>query len=159
MIPWKMETICIKSLIKYLINEFHSFLIKPVSLVKASIIPERAALALTSKRHGSEMMSGVALFLVRDTGVRPWAIVSFFDEIAKMIPLDFAQGDGATQLYFPIADADNFPVAATGTMLDVDFLSDMKRIRSEDRNCFCIHVLDPSHSNGTQTPPDLGAMR
>jgi len=81
-------------------------------------------------------------------GVRPRAIVGFFSEIAKTIPLDFAQGHGTAKFYFPVAQADNLPVAATGAVLNIYFLPDTKWIRPKNRNCFFIHSLNPSPAPG-----------
>jgi hypothetical protein len=77
-------------------------------------------------------------------GMRPRNVIGIFNEIAKPIPLDFARGEGAAQFDFPVAHADNLPVAATGAVLDVYFLSDLKWIRPKNRNCFFIHSLNPS---------------
>ena len=70
-------------------------------------------------------------------------MIGFFNEITEPIPLDFALGEGAAQFYFPVAKADNLPVAMPGAALDVYFLPDVKCIRPKNRNGLFTHGHPP----------------
>lgn len=75
--------------------------------------------------------------------MRPRTIVGFFNEITEPIPFDFTLRDGAAQFYFPVAKADNLPIATPGTALDVYFLPDVKGIRPKNRNGHFTHGHSP----------------
>ena len=70
---------------------------------------------------------------------RPLTIVAFLYKIAKPIPLELAQGDRTTEFYLAIINPDNLPIPLARSIVDVNFLSDFKRVQSEKSNFMLSH--------------------
>jgi hypothetical protein len=73
---------------------------------------------------------------------RPLTIVAFLYKIAKPIPLELAKGDRATEFYLAIINPDNLPISLTRSIMDVNFLSDFKRVQSEKNDFMGNHFSD-----------------
>ena len=73
---------------------------------------------------------------------RPVTIVAFLYKIAKPIPLELAKGDRTTEFYLAIINPDNFPIPLTRSIMDVNFLADLKRVQSEKSNFRGSHFPD-----------------
>jgi len=112
-------------------------------------IPSRAFHRLAAGRHcklawssGASPTNGMCSFRIIPAsmaGMRPRDVIGIFNKNSRNDPTRLRARRGAAQFDFPFAHADNLPVAATGAVLDVYLLPDLKWIRPKNRNCFILH--------------------